>query len=223
MVMNPDKALLLLDLDEVLVTRMTGGSGQETIVALHPDAVEQLRPFAGEVLVLTHRSRGEALQILRAVPGISDVILDIVAADDVIRASLVNGQLFSLLRKGIAKSLCIRVVERRYGIRPERIAILDDDPANVAGILENGGGMGLLAPKPQIVDGKVITFELGAALDAFRSFRDGKWFGRKRVELPASRQYLLEKAPKANIVHAGHMNRIRWMAKAMRSAFFNNK
>jgi hypothetical protein len=220
MVVNPDKTLLLLDLDEVLVTRLTCGPGQETIVALHPDTVEQLRPFAGEVLVLTHRSRGEALQILRAFPGIGDVILDIVAADDVILSSLVNGQLFSLLRKGIAKSLCIRVVERRYDIRPERIAILDDDPANVAGIMDNGGGLGLLALKPVISDGKVITFDLGAALATYRSFRDEKRVGSKRVELSSRREFSLSDLTQTQVRHSLYVNRLRNFARNLRSTLF---
>lgn len=219
--MRTGNALLFLDLDEVLVTCIDKGADRETVVALQPSASEELRPFAGQVIILTHRSRGEARQILKLFPGLNELVLQVVAADDVIRVALATGQFLRLMQRGIEKRLFIRMAERKYALRPERMAIIDDEPANVAGMLEGGAGLGLLAPKPAVSDGKAITFDLTDALTRYRVFSEGARKWKSRIPLPDHRQFLVADLPKTEVSHARHMNRLRRIARKMRSAVFS--
>ena len=105
-------------------------------------------------------------------------------------------------------------------LEPGRFAILDDNPANVDGILAEGGGLGLLAPKPYITDGEVTTFDFDTALEKYKSFRNGKISGQKRIKLSASKQYQLSKLKKFHFVRARKINSVRRNAKAIRFALF---
>lgn len=217
--LSSKKALLLLDLDEVLVTRLTIESRQETVVVIQPEAVEVLRPFAGQVLALTHRSRSEALQILNAFPGMTMILLEVVAAEDLILAAFRTRQFLSLLRGGINKSLYIRMAELKYGVKPNRICILDDSPDNVAAILMSGGGLGLLAPKPLVSSGKVITFDFKSALTFFKALRDHGKVDAKTINLGIGKEIVISDLAKIIVIHSRRINAIRRVARTLRSFF----
>jgi hypothetical protein len=130
--------------------------------------VDELKTLSSRTIVLTHRSRGEALQILRAIPGITDSIDDVVAANDIILAALLTGQFYPLIRGGIQKSIFIQMAYRKFGVKPHRISILDDNSANVDGMMAGGCELGILAPGPTITDGRIAPYDLGAPVTNFR-------------------------------------------------------
>jgi hypothetical protein len=214
------KAILFVDLDEVLVTRLDTSSGKEKIVMIQPLSGKKLKDFSGQWMILTHRSRKEALQIVNNLEGINGFAKDIIAAEDIIRAAILTGQFFSLVRHGIQKRLILRTVERKYGIEPRKFAILDDNPSNVDGILRAGGGLGLLAPKPEITDREITTFDLEKVLAKYKSFRDGKNFEQQRIKLAADKKYPLSTLKQFNLVKARPINYIRKRSKIIRSTLF---
>jgi hypothetical protein len=218
--MKPNKAFLFVDLDDVLITRIAISSQQETIVMIQPLAEVRLKELTGQFIFLTHRTRREAFQIINKIEGFQSFTQNIIAADDIIHAALITGQIFSLLRHGIEKKFYLRIAERKYGLKSNKFAILDDKPANVDGILSGGGGLGLIAPKPEIADGNVTTFDLDTALAKFKSFRDGAITEQQPIKLTANRQYPLSTLQKFNLVRAGKINYIRRKAETIRSALF---
>jgi hypothetical protein len=214
------KAILFVDLDEVLVTRLETSSDKEKIVMIQPLSGKKLRDFSGQLMILTHRSRKEALQIVNNLEGFNGFAKDIIAAEDIIRAAILTGQFFSLVRHGIQKRLILRTVERKYGIEPRRFAILDDNPSNVDGILRAGGGLGLLAPKPEITDREITTFDFEKVLVQYKSFCDGKIFEQQRIKLAADKKYPLSTLKQFNLVKARPINYIRKRFKIIRSTLF---
>jgi hypothetical protein len=218
--MNTNKTLLFVDLDEVLITRLSISSHEETIVMIQPVAQKKLNDLLGQFLFLTHRTRKEALQIVNKIFGFQRLADDVIAAEDIIRAAILTGQIFSLLRYGIQKRLILRAAERKYGIEPRRLAILDDSPANVDGILAGGGGLGLLAPKPQITDGEVATFNFDTVLAKYESFRNGEIFEQQRILLAADKKYPLSRLETFHLIQAHPINYFRRGANIFRSAVF---
>jgi hypothetical protein len=220
--MNPPKSLLFVDLDEVLITRLSISADEESLIMIQPLAEERLKELIGRLLFLTHRTRKEALQIINKIHGFQRFVKDVVAAEDIIRAALLTGQIFSLLRNGIEKRFYLRIAERKYGLKPNRFAILDDNPGNVDGILAGGGGLGLLAPKPEITDKRVTTFDFDTAIAKYESFCDGKISGQQCIQLAADNQYLLSALQKFHLVRSRRVNAIRRGAKFIRSALFRH-
>jgi hypothetical protein len=214
------KAILFIDLDEVLVTRLETSSDKEKIVMIQPLLGKMLKDFSGQLMILTHRSRKEALQIVNNLEGFHGFAKHIVAAEDIIRAAILTGQIFSLLRHGIEKKLYLPIAERKYGIKRKRFAILDDNPANVDGILAGGGGLGFLAPKPDIADGEVTTFDFDTVLAKYESFCNGEIFGQKRIQLAADKKYPLSMLKRFHLIQAHPINYLRRRAKIVRSALF---
>jgi hypothetical protein len=214
------KAILFVDLDEVLVTRLDTYSDKEKIVMIQPLSGKKLKDFTGQWMILTHRSRKEALQIVNNLEGIDGFAKDIFAAEDIIRAAILTGQFFSLVRHGIQKKLILKTASRKYGLEPKRVAILDDNPANIDGILAGGGGLGLLAPKPEITDREISTFDFEKVLAKYKSFCDEKTFDRQRIKLAAEKKYPLSTLKQFDLVKARPINYIRRRSKIIRSTLF---
>jgi hypothetical protein len=214
---NTNKAILFVDLDEVLVTRLSVSPDEETIVMIQPAAESKLKDRFGQLMILTHRSRKEALQIVNKINGLQCFAKDLVAAEDIIRAAILTGQIFSLLRNGIEKKLYLPIAERKYGINRRRFAILDDNPSNVDGILNSGGGLGLLAPKPEINGGEVTTFDFDKVLSKYKLFCNGEIFGQQCIKLVADKRYPLSTLKQFNLVKARRINYIRKSANIIRS------
>ena len=64
MAVNTNKAILFVDLDEVLIKRLSVSLDEERIVMIQPIAEKKLKNLFGQLQILTHRTRKEALQII---------------------------------------------------------------------------------------------------------------------------------------------------------------
>lgn len=213
--------LLFLDLDEILVTRTGQKKGVrcESLAAIHPQAAIDLSPLAGQVIVLTHRSRFEAMQIVKAINGLEAIILGVAAADDLIRTALATRQIMSLLHRGIEKRLFVRTASQKYGVPLNRIAILDDLHSNIASLLGDGAGMGIHAPHPVIREGKVFTYDLQSAVSALLSFQENATSQPRWISLPACREYPLSALPQTTIVKDRKIAFMRRLANFLRVSF----
>jgi hypothetical protein len=131
--------LVLLDVDGVLAMGPDGedcGDGQEiyrtSLGPLVPPAPPDTR-----VVVLTHRQRGEANQIISALD-LREQVHGVVCADDMMRQwfrSLLRGRVMP----GLTKDLCAPILVRRFGWDgPHATAFIDDSPFNLQRIRAAG-------------------------------------------------------------------------------------
>ncbi|SFK68146.1 hypothetical protein [Methylocapsa palsarum] len=164
--------LLLLDLDGVVVLE----SGpplceQLEILALHSSIADQIARLDAPVVVLTHRSRAEARRILAAAGLQKPILSGLMAAEDLFLSGFRHRRVGRLLRGGLRKSLILPEVERRYGLKRDRMALIDDRIDNVEDMI--GAGIGLVMHAPSAIgpDQKSIeTFDFASALDVFRGW-----------------------------------------------------
>jgi hypothetical protein len=168
------RCLLLLDLDGVVVFE----SGPPLlpsleILRLHDGLAAALRSLDAPVVVLTHRSRREALHILDAA-GLPPTALEgILAAEDLFRAGLRHGGPLGLLRHGLRKSWVLPLIERRWGVPPERIAFVDDRLDNLEDLMARGLGLALHAPSA-VTGTRLVSFELAEVVRLFVAWRQGR-------------------------------------------------
>jgi hypothetical protein len=78
----------------------------------------------------------------------------------------------------------------------------------------------LLAPKPEITDNHITTFDFDTALAKYKSFCDGKISGQQRIQLAADSRYPISALQKFNLHRARQVDAIRRGAKMIRSALF---
>lgn len=162
--------LLLLDLDGVLVTEGSGDTkiGSE-IIAIHERLSEQLANIKMPVAVLTHRSRGEALQIINALGLCNFNFAAIFTANDIFISGLRYKGLSFLLKNGSRKSIILSQIEKSFNIPAVNVALIDDRLCNVEDLLEAGAGLGLNAPSAKLIEGTQLqAFDLAAAFEKVR-------------------------------------------------------
>lgn len=170
-----DRRLLLLDLDGVVVFESGPPMlpGRE-ILRLHAGLEAALRGLGAPVVVLTHRSRREALHILDAAGLPRDALAGVLAAEDLFRAGLRHGGARGLLRWGLRKSWVLPLVEERFGVPPGRTAFVDDRLDNLEDLLGHGLGLALHAPSDIATgDAGLVSFELDEAVRLFAAWAAG--------------------------------------------------
>jgi hypothetical protein len=186
--------LLLLDLDGVsALERRSPVDNSLEILRLHDDMAELLARFECKVVVLTHRSRKEALKILHAI-GLRDWSADdVFAAEQLLWAR--GRSPWRILRDGLVKSAALPDIEARFGVSRQRMAIIDDREVNLTDLVGAGVGLGLMAPSQIHEDGAVITsFDLSEAIQIFTAWRAGGDAGRihsltpRTIGAPSARQ-----------------------------------
>jgi hypothetical protein len=175
--MSPAQTLLLLDLDGVVVFEAEPPHLPKVeILLLHHLLEEVLKQADAPVVVVTHRSKAEALKILEAAQ-LHPALSGIVAAEDLLQAGLRHHGIFRVARKGLRKSLILPVMEERFGIPRARMALIDDRLDNLEDMLANGIGLTLLAPSLMENGDSLVSFDANEAMAAFKS-----WDGTKRNE-----------------------------------------
>lgn len=169
------KRLLLLDLDGVVVLEIAPPLvARRELMRLH-DALGDLLQLGMKVVVLTHRSRREALTILEAAGLSPSQLSGVLAAEDLLIEGLRHGRFLQLARRGLAKDLCLPLLERRFAIPRQAMAMIDDRAVNLRGLLDAGLGMALLAPSS--IDGSsasITTFSLASAVVRLQQWAAGE-------------------------------------------------
>jgi len=181
--MRPSR-ILLLDLDGVLAfEREDAAAGSAQILRLHRDVAERLAVLAIPVVVLTHRSRAEARTILRSVGLGPEQLLTVMAAEDLAASALQSGAWISIFRHGLRKRLIFFRLQKRYGVQPDAMAMIDDRMENLDDLLDAGLGLALHAPSALDARGVLTSFDLDHAFARLEAWRDGAE-GPRLISLP---------------------------------------
>ena len=182
-----DRRLLLLDLDGVLVFERQGSrAGSLEILRLHQDLPLHLSRVGLPIIVLTHRSRSEALRILRSVGVEPERLLGVMAAEQLALSAVRSGEWTSIPRHGLRKRLILPHIGRAYGFQPEAIALLDDRIENLEDMLAAGLGLALHAPSALEESGELVSFCFEDALTSLAAWGfDGA--SEKLITLPPTR------------------------------------
>jgi hypothetical protein len=171
--------LLLLDLDGVVVFESGPPLLAELeILRLHEMIVERLAEFGVPVVVLTHRSRAEARRILQSADIGAEHLAGVMAAEDLMSAAILHGNLRQLLLRGLRKSLILPLVEKRFGVERSSMALLDDRVDNLDDLIAAGLGLALHAPSETGDDDALVTFDIGEAIVAFMRWKAAPEIGR---------------------------------------------
>jgi hypothetical protein len=176
--------LLLLDLDGVsALERRSPADNSLEILRLHDDMAALLARFECKVVVLTHRSRKEALKILHAIGLTGWGADDVFAAEQLLWAR--GRSPWRILRDGLVKSAALPDIEARYGVSRQCMAIIDDREGNLTDLVGAGVGLGLMAPSAIDEEAAEITsFDLLEAVQIFAAWRDGGKPGQIRSLTP---------------------------------------
>ena len=164
--------LLLLDLDGVVVveSRPPLCETLEIAVPHDTDAEKILAKLDIPVVVLTHRSRAQARGIVAAT-GLQKSIAGIIAAEDILIASIRHGMVGKLLKHGLRKSFSLPEIERRFGLERSRMAFIDNHGGNIDDMARAGLGLVMLAPFEIAPDNSsIITFDFAAASEILSSW-----------------------------------------------------
>lgn len=221
------KGLLLLDLDGVVVFEAPGSAeADREILLLHPDLGQLLAASRLPTIILTHRSRREARQIVRAAGLDPDALVHLVAAEDLFCEAFRTGKLGQMLRGGLQKSLALNLAERKSGISRSRMAIIDDRDHNIAALKVGGVGLTMKAPSELSADGRTLTtFAIADALSRFRGWL-AQGLGPQSFEL-VPEQHLVEPWRRSGLSTAHlerHLfNRLRRTAYHIRHAIKRRK
>lgn len=222
--------LLLLDLDGVVVFEvgmLNAGTAvpavTRQIILLHEDLPRRLRQLSIPVAVLTHRSRREALQILRVAGFEIASLAGIYAAEDIFKAGLSPRLISTMARRGLRKSLILDTLSRQLGILPESVAFVDDVFSNLEDMEARGLGLAMHAPSAIDATGtSLVTFEMEQAFEALNDWRPGTHTTRRlslhavEVEIEGWRLTGLETTDQAR--HP--FNRARRLGTIARAALF---
>ena len=183
--------LLLLDLDGVVVFEAEKHGSRELIV-LHEELGKKLVEAKQETVVVTHRSRREAEQILRAANLKPGHFLKLLAAEDVFRAALRGGDYLRVLRKGLLKSFALPVVEKLTGRPREDIVLLDDKQHNLSAMLEDGAGLAIKATFDISDDHtSFVTFDTDHMLECLPHWHANR-SKRQQIDLPTIEKEVLD-------------------------------
>jgi hypothetical protein len=162
--------MLLLDLDGVVVFEAEPPLVATTeLLLLHDDLASAIPALDIPVVVLTHRSRREAKQILQAA-GVATTLSGVIAAEDLFLAGIRHAPI-RMFASGLRKDLVLSVVEQRFGVERSRIAFIDDRIDNLQDLVAAGLGLGIHAPSYQVTDQPVlITFNLDDAFELIQNW-----------------------------------------------------
>ncbi len=180
--------LLLFDLDGVLVSNGSGDTrpGQE-ILRVHPHLEKFLQGLECSIGVLSHRSRGEVLQILDVLDYDSIDNRFVFTANDIAFRYPTPQRLFSLVSTGLRKSRILKYLEVKHRIEAAEVAFVDDRRENALDMHDCGVGLSIQVPPARFENGAVFSYDpsaLGRELLAWRRAEGGT--GRF-VELPEVR------------------------------------
>ncbi|MDJ0784958.1 MAG: HAD family hydrolase [Desulfosarcinaceae bacterium] len=164
--LNPAAAILLFDIDGVLVTTLRGvGDGDAMVLRLHANTREFFSEARLPIGFLTHRTKAEAERILVALGILPEVPKFLICANDLVLEALRRLKWVSLLKAGLVKSLAMPIVCRRFACRPEQVVVVDDLPENLMLLIRSGCGLALQSPaKPLISSRTAISFDLASVL-----------------------------------------------------------
>jgi len=166
---------LLLDLDGVVVFEIGPPLLPDLeILALPEEVIHSIATLNAGVVILTHRSRAEADRILGAARIAQAKLAGVMAAEDLVISAARNRQLGRMLRKGLRKSLILPEVERRFGVSPQRTALIDDGIDNVQDMVASGLGLALHVPSEVPPDGEsILMCDLASTLQIFQDWTKG--------------------------------------------------
>jgi hypothetical protein len=168
--------LVLLDIDGVLATGPDGGDcldGQE-IHRASPGPLIPPPPDDTRVVLLTHRQRTEATQVVTAL-GLGAQVHGMVCADDLMAQwfrSLLRGR----FRPGLTKELCAPILRRRFAwAGAETTAFIDNSAFNLQRIHAAGLAHHCIQVRAPHVEGSLVrTSAVGEALrTAYRLLANG--------------------------------------------------
>jgi hypothetical protein len=176
--------VLLLDLDGVIVLEPRAhGMHKREILLLHRDMAGKMAEAQQPYMILTHRSRTEARQILRAaqLPAAAELI----AAEDLLKSACTGLHFGQAFRWGLRKSFGLAVAERMTGVKRDSIAVLDDRQHNLDAMLEAKAGIAMKAPSGLSADGREITtFDIELVLESLQDWHAAR-AEMRQIDLPA--------------------------------------
>ncbi|WNM57986.1 hypothetical protein [Candidatus Nitrospira allomarina] len=175
MLLRPNKKLLLVDLDGVLVTSSgTNGRIDAALSPLHGmDTGNCLIDSGAQIAILTHRHKSEAEQILKLLKIDVTKIVRCYAAQELWDCAIKYKLTTQTLLKGLRKSLILPLIKDELGYGPEDIAVIDDRMEILSDMSQKGVGLTLLAPLRRTnANGHLhlITFDLLEALQVFEKW-----------------------------------------------------
>lgn len=209
-------ALLLLDLDGVTVLRVTEPGRAQATVILQPTLIDAVSNLGFRVVILTHRSRAEAEQIVRAIVVDAAKMPLILAAEDLVKAAVRDGQIFKLLRRGIQKAFAVPYLERVCGVSRKRMAVLDDNEGNIRTMIAAGVGLKVLTPTALLNEQVVRTFRSDVLLELLKNWRHSNLVVGDTVELASDLQTHIAQLQRIDVVQAKFSGTIRKLAKMFR-------
>lgn len=172
-------SVLLLDLDGVVALECKFRTTDSLeLIRLHKLIDIRVQAVTGKIAVLTHRSKKEARRLLKAAGVDSSKIEAVFAAEDIAIAAIKAGRGLELLRDGLKKSFVLPEVERRFSVKKQHIAFIDDQRTNLDDVLSCGVGLGLLAPSSFCQENNVVrTFALDELTRILSQWRAGEGTG----------------------------------------------
>ncbi len=166
--------LLLLDLDCVTVFGLNGKEGiLESLLLLHPDIVQSLEKIDIPVVLLTHRSKKDAIYIQKQLALRGVVFAGLICSQDLFHCAIRNFKLRHLFMVGLSKSLSLNKLEQDFGVDRSGMVLIDDREENLLDLLNVGLMNGILAPftEPDAkTDQSVLsTFDFNEAIKYLQS------------------------------------------------------
>lgn len=151
------RPILLLDLDGVVVLEPRSADKTREILVLHQHLGSMLAAARQTTVIVTHRSRREARQILRAMSLAAGSFVRLIGAEDLLNQACAGLHLRQLVRGGLQKNLALSLVEKITGQGRDNIVMLDDRQRNLDIMISAGVGLALKAPSDLSSDGRTVT------------------------------------------------------------------
>jgi hypothetical protein len=217
-----ERPLLLVDLDGVLVLErcMAGGRPGEILV-LHQGLGPMFEAVRQEAMVVTHRSRREARQLVHASGLEPGHFIRIFAAEDLLIAACGGLAVRRLLSNGLEKAFALGRAEKLTGMPREAMAVIDDRQGNLDVLLEAGVGLALKAPAALSADGRsIVSFDMADVLDRLPSWHANRKAVRQIDLAPVGHEiYEWQRSGlSTQLLRKGAFNRSRRVAAALRKS-----
>jgi len=214
--------MLLLDLDGVVVLELEPPLvTAPELILLHQDIGKDLDALGLPVVILTHRSRREAEQIVGVARLAPRRLAGVLAAEDLFFAGLRNTPV-QMLKRGLRKDLILSLLERRFGVDRSRTAFIDDRIDNLRDLLAAGLGLAIHAPSILPAESEfVVTFDFADAVAAVRDWDQAT--PRQDIISLAPRQLAAPLWQRTGLSTASHrrhaFNAARRVGRVVRQAF----